>query len=53
MHFSKDDMERLIELVRENPGLYDQSLPSYKDVQWTANIWSKLAERFGVDGEFF
>jgi hypothetical protein len=50
--FGKRELEELIELVRQNPGLYDQSLPRYKDVQWTSNLWKKLAEHFQVDGKW-
>ena len=42
-------MEKLIELVRQNPGLYDQSLSMYKDNVWTQNTWKKIADHLGLD----
>lgn len=48
--FTKLHMECLIELVRQNRGLYDQSLPTYKDNLWTQNTWTKIATKLGVEG---
>ena len=39
-------MERLINLVRENPGLYDQTDPHYKDKVWPTNKWIALFPNF-------
>ena len=38
-------IEQLIELVRENPGLYDPSHHYHKDQIWTRNVWEKIARK--------
>ena len=40
--------EELIELVRQNDGIYNQSNPQYKDQIWTRNIWLKIADKMNV-----
>ena len=45
-----DHMERLIELVRENPVLYDQSSHRYKDSTMTNNTWQKISDTFASEG---
>ncbi|XP_038059147.1 transcription factor Adf-1-like [Patiria miniata] len=43
-------MEKLFELVRKNPPLYDASDSRHKDAVLIANIWDKIADSMGVDG---
>ena len=43
---TKRYMERLIDVVRDHPGLCDRSPLVHKDVQWTSNTWKKVARRF-------
>ena len=45
-------MERLINLVRENPGLYEQTSPHYKDNIWIANKWKALNPNFRDVADF-
>ena len=43
-------MEELIGLIREHPGLYDQTSKKYKDQIWTRNVWEKIAKKLDVEG---
>ena len=45
-----EHMERLIELVRDNPVLYDQSSRAYKDSTMTNNTWQKISDTFASEG---
>ena len=45
---SHDKMEQLIDLVRQNPGLYDQSTPQYQDQIWARNVWQKIGAKIGA-----
>ena len=47
-----EETEKLIDLVRENPGLYDQGLPEYKDAIYQRNCWVKLATQLGYDASY-
>ena len=42
---SDDVIEKLIELVRENPCIFDQSLPEYRDALFIKNVWDSIAEK--------
>lgn len=51
--FSKLKMydEKLIELVRNYPVLYDLSNPKYMDTDFKNNIWSKIGEEMKTTGK--
>lgn len=36
-------LEKLVELVRQNPVLYDPKLPGHKDAVRLSNIWKSIA----------
>ena len=40
---SEETKEKLIELVRQHPPLFDAKCPEHKDAQWTENIWRSIA----------
>ena len=46
---SDDSMERLIEMVRENPCLYDPCDKDHMDALMTANIWSSICKKLLPD----
>lgn len=43
--------EKLIELVREYPVLYDLSHPKYMDTDHKNCIWNKFVEEIGTTGK--
>ena len=45
--------EKLIELVREAPSLYDKGCTHYKDKQRKENAWKLIADILGVSGKHF
>jgi hypothetical protein len=50
----KDTGERLVELVRQNPCLYDVTMSDYKDSQMAQNIWDSISVALGkpnMDGK--
>lgn len=46
------DDERLIEIVRENPLLYDLSHPEYMRTKLKDQIWEKIGAEFKSNGKF-
>ena len=42
-------MEELIELVRSNPGLYNQTKKIHKDQIWTRNVGWKVYKKLDVE----
>ena len=44
---SVEDTEKLIELVRQHPLLYDASCPEHKDAQRMRNVWQSIANVMG------
>ena len=45
-----DKTERLIELVRHHPGLYDQRSPNYMDARMAYNTWESIANELKLTG---
>ena len=45
--YSNDSHEKLIELVRANPIIYDQSQKLYRDILVLKNIWNKISVEMG------
>lgn len=43
--------EKLIELVRNYPVLYDLSNPKYMDTNFKNNIWTKVGEEMKTTGK--
>ena len=44
------NIEKLIELVRANPAIYDVQLKEHKDSVLLRNIWESIAAATGVEG---
>ena len=44
----KTKMEELIELVRSNPGLYNQTKKIHKAHNWTSNVCLKISKKLDV-----
>ena len=44
-----EKMEMLIELVRENPVLYDARMAEHKDSQLIYNTWQKIARQLDME----
>ena len=44
------EMEKLTELVRDNPLLYDPTLPDYRDAIKVSNAWDSISRMLGVEG---
>ena len=49
MKFSHKIYEKLIDLVRERPSLYNCQLTEYKDHQLQKNAWKIIAEEMGLE----
>lgn len=49
--FSDEECEKLIELIRQHPPIYNAQLDSYKDENLKDNIWTKIAESINKTGE--
>ncbi|GFR83512.1 hypothetical protein ElyMa_005977000 [Elysia marginata] len=49
MKFPHKTYEKLIDLVRERPALYNCQLTEYKDHQLQKNIWKNIAEEMGLE----
>ena len=47
MKFSQEKYEKLIELVRQRPALYNCQLRQYKDQQLHRNMWRTIAHEMG------
>ncbi len=47
---TEDEFERFLALVQGNPPLYDKSLASYKDLDFTNNIWISIHTAMNIDG---
>lgn len=45
------DFERLIELVRPFPYLYDRNEPEFKDVALKNHRWQLIGAHFGITGK--
>ena len=45
-------LERLIELVRKNPPIYDTSSKEHKDAIRTTNFWDSIASIIDLGAEF-
>lgn len=43
--------ERLIELVQENPVLYNKKISGYKNINLKSQVWKKIAEELNQTGE--
>lgn len=44
-------MEKLIEIVRKYPILYDLSHEDYKNIRKKDNVWDTIGEEIGEDGK--
>ncbi|XP_064469881.1 transcription factor Adf-1-like [Ornithodoros turicata] len=51
MAASQLDADKLIELVRRFPYLYELSHPDFKDTQRKENTWKSIGEKLGVTGD--
>lgn len=51
--FDCEEDEELINLVRENPVLYDFTHEHHKSFEVKTNVWKKIAEILERDGECF
>lgn len=49
------DTKKFIEIIKSNPGLYDNSSPGFKQVEDKQNVWEKISNDMGkkLDGEKF
>ena len=48
-----DNLEKLIELVNEQPGLYDKSQKDYKNKQKSDVTWQKFGAELEISGMLF
>jgi hypothetical protein len=46
----QNNCEKLIELIRENPVLYDCSRKEYKDADIVTNTWKSIISRLEIPG---
>ncbi|KAL8602271.1 hypothetical protein ACOMHN_022784 [Nucella lapillus] len=46
---SLQEKEKLISIIKEQPAVYNATLPEYKDAQFQENIWLSVAEAMGRD----
>jgi hypothetical protein len=44
--------ERLIDVVRDHPVLYDPTIKNYKDAMVRNNVWKKISKELGRDVKF-
>ncbi|KAF5283967.1 hypothetical protein FQR65_LT13659 [Abscondita terminalis] len=49
-NFSHEDCEKLIELIRQHPPIYNAQLDSYRDENLKDNIWTSIAESINKTG---
>lgn len=49
--FSDEDCEKLIELIKQHPLLYNVQLESHRDENLKDNIWTNIAENINKTGE--
>ena len=42
---TKEETEQLIDLVRENVPLYDQSSSDYRNAPFISNIWERVSNK--------
>lgn len=47
---SVGDNEKLVELVRSNPFIYDATSPYHKDTIMLANTWKSIAAELNIPG---
>ena len=50
-NWSTEEIEQLIEVVRENRYIYDPKEKSHKDAQKSANFWATVALKFAKEGK--
>ena len=50
MKFDNQVYEKLIELVRNRPPIYNCRLAEHKDVQLQKNLWKAIADQMEVEG---
>ena len=48
---SFSDSEKLIELVRAHPAIYDCTLRSHRDSVYLQNAWKAIAAKMGLEEE--
>ena len=44
--------EDLIDLVQNNPALYNSSLPEFRNDEFKLHIWNEISKRLEEDGKF-
>lgn len=49
--FTADEDKRLIQLVEQNPALYDSQCELYKDGNVRDNVWRGIAARLNKSGK--
>ena len=52
-HFRRltyEETERLINLIRENPSLYDQTKKEYHDRVLINNLYTQIATKMNIEG---
>jgi len=47
---NKDETEKLIEMVRQDPCIYDPREQNHKDSAYSANFWASVARGFDKPG---
>jgi len=47
---SIDISEKIINLVRDHPEIYNQRMKEYKDKDIASNIWKRIANEMSIDG---
>lgn len=50
--FTDNNLEKLIELVRNNHELYDTSHPDYMRTKLKDSLWEKIGKEFNTDGKY-
>lgn len=47
------DTKKFIGIIKNNPGLYDNSSPGFKQVEDKQNVWEKISVEMGnkLDGK--
>lgn len=47
---SKETTEKMIELIRQNPFIFDPANRDHRDQRMTVNFWTSIAEELNVPG---
>ncbi len=47
---SEADVDRFVNLIQQNPPLYDKREPTYKDLDVTTNMWLSIHEAMNIAG---